>query len=302
MKKILLFSFLAIIIPIFVTNIIFKKNTNQLIYEENMQIRIKRKSGNIDVMPLEVYLVGVLAGEMPLTFTDEALKAQAIASRTYALKKMENNINNTYDVVDTVQNQVYLDEKYLKSAWKTEYEKNIDRLKKIVSETRGIYLTYNGKTIESFYFSTSSGLTENSEDIFGISLPYLQNVKSSWDNISPVYIESKKFTMKDFCDLLKIINDGYLKIEIIKRTNAGSVKTILINEKEYLGAKLVSNLNLKSANFDIAISNGEVLVTTKGYGHGVGMSQYGAQAMSLLGYNYQEILKYYYKDVEFKKI
>ena len=302
MKKILLFSFLAIIIPIFVTNIILKKNTNQLIYEENMQIRIKRKSGNIDVMPLEVYLIGVLAGEMPLTFTDEALKAQAIASRTYALKKMENNINNTYDVVDTVQNQVYLDEKYLKNAWKTEYEKNIDRLKKIVSETRGIYLTYNGKTIESFYFSTSSGLTENSEDIFGISLPYLQNVKSSWDNISPVYIESKKFTMKDFCDLLKIINDGYLKIEIIKRTNAGSVKTILINEKEYLGAKLVSNLNLKSANFDIAISNGEVLVTTKGYGHGVGMSQYGAQAMSLLGYNYQEILKYYYKDVEFKKI
>lgn len=302
MKKILLFSFLAIIIPIFVTNIILKKNTNQLIYEENMQIRIKRKSGNIDVMPLEVYLIGVLAGEMPLTFTDEALKAQAIASRTYALKKMENNINNTYDVVDTVQNQVYLDEKYLKNAWKTEYEKNIARLKKIVSETRGIYLTYNGKTIESFYFSTSSGLTENSEDIFGISLPYLQNVKSSWDNISPVYIESKKFTMKDFCDLLKITNDGYLKIEIIKRTNAGSVKTILINEKEYLGAKLVSDLNLNSANFDIAISNGEVLVTTKGYGHGVGMSQYGAQAMSLLGYNYQEILKYYYKDVEFKKI
>ena len=292
MKKILLFSFLAIIIPIFVTNIILKKNTNQLIYEENMQIRIKRKSGNIDVMPLEVYLIGVLAGEMPLTFTDEALKAQAIASRTYALKKMENNINNTYDVVDTVQNQVYLDEKYLKNAWKTEYEKNIDRLKKIVSETRGIYLTYNGKTIESNHIV---------KDIFGISLPYLQNVKSSWDNISPVYIESKKFTMKDFCDLLKITNDGYLKIEIIKRTNAGSVKTILINEKEYLGAKLVSNLNLKSANFDIAISNGEVLVTTKGYGHGVGMSQYGAQAMSLLGYNYQEILKYYYKDVEFKK-
>lgn len=302
MKKILLFSFLAIIIPIFVTNIILKKNTNQLIYEENMQIRIKRKSGNIDVMPLEVYLIGVLAGEMPLTFTDEALKAQAIASRTYALKKIENNINNTYDVVDTVQNQVYLDEKYLKNAWKTEYEKNIARLKKIVSETSGIYLTYNGKTIESFYFSTSSGLTENSEDIFGISLPYLQNVKSSWDNISPVYIESKKFTMKDFCDLLKISNDGYLKIEIIKRTNAGSVKAILINEKEYIGAKLVSNLNLKSANFDIAISNGEVLVTTKGYGHGVGMSQYGAQAMSLLGYKYQEILKYYYKDVEFKKI
>ena len=214
MKKILLFSFLAIIIPIFVTNIILKKNTNQLIYEENMQIRIKRKSGNIDVMPLEVYLIGVLAGEMPLTFTDEALKAQAIASRTYALKKMENNINNTYDVVDTVQNQVYLDEKYLKNAWKTEYEKNIARLKKIVSETRGIYLTYNGKTIESFYFSTSSGLTENSEDIFGISLPYLQNVKSSWDNISPVYIESKKFTMKDFCDLLKIKSEHIAILEM----------------------------------------------------------------------------------------
>ena len=182
-------------------------------------------------------------------------------------------------MVDTVQNQVYLDEEYLKQAWSVNYADNINRLRKIVLETKGEYLTYENNTIEAFYFSTSSGTTENSKEIFGISLPYLQNVKSTWDEISPVYEDIKRYKMIKFCELLEI--------ECSQEINVSN---------------LVNKLSLRSSNFSISIDKDEVLIKTKGYGHGVGMSQYGAQAMSLLGYKHQEILKYYYKNVEIKKI
>ena len=302
MKKILLFSLVIIIIPTIMTTIMKKEDKNDFIYEENKLIRVKRKNGNVEVIPLEKYIVGVLAGEMPLNFTDEALKAQAIAARTYALKKMENNVNNEYDVVDTVQNQVYLDEEYLKQVWSVNYADNINRLRKIVLETKGEYLTYENNTIEAFYFSTSSGTTENSKEIFGISLPYLQNVKSTWDEISPVYEDIKRYKIIKFCELLEIECSQEININIIKRTTAGTVKEFKINNINYNVSNLVNKLSLRSSNFSISINKDEVLIKTKGYGHGVGMSQYGAQAMSLLGYKYQEILKYYYKNVEIKKI
>lgn len=302
MRKILLFSLLIILIPTLIVNIFIKDEEIKFIYHENMYIRVKRKSGEIDKVPLEEYIVGVLAGEMPLSFSDDAFKAQAIAARTYAFKKMENNVNNEYDVVDTVQNQVYLDFDYLESVWKEKYTDNINRLKKIVLATEGCYLTYEGKTIEAFYFSTSSGMTENSYDVFGTSLPYLQNVSSSWDNISPVYREIKKYKLLDFYNILKLEYNEDLNIEIIEKTIAGRIKKIKINNKIYTGSEIVNLFELRSANFIIESSNNSVNITTKGYGHGVGMSQYGAHAMSIQGYNYEEILKYYYKGVEIKKI
>lgn len=302
MKKILLFSLLIILIPTLIVNIFIKDEEIKFIYHENMYIRVKRKNGEIDKVPLEEYIVGVLAGEMPLSFSDDAFKAQAIAARTYALKRMENNVNNEFDVVDTVQNQVYLDFDYLESVWKEKYTDNINRLKKIVLATEGCYLTYEGKTIEAFYFSTSSGMTENSYDVFGTSLPYLQNVSSSWDNISPVYREVKKYKLLDFYNILKLEYNEDLNIEIIEKTIAGRIKKIKINNKIYTGSEIVNLFELRSANFVIESSNNYINITTKGYGHGVGMSQYGAHAMSIQGYNYEEILKYYYKGVEIKKI
>ena len=126
MKKLLLFSFLIVFIPYLVVSIFIRENEIKFIYHGDINVRVKRQNGNIDLVPLEDYVVGVVAGEMPLTFHDEALKAQAVAARTYVLKKIMQNKDNEYDVVDTVMNQVYLDNDYLKQVWNSSYINNIN--------------------------------------------------------------------------------------------------------------------------------------------------------------------------------
>ena len=170
-----------------------------------MVIRVKRSNEKIEEVPFEQYIIGVLAGEMPINFDIEALKAQAVASRSYVMKKMAYNKDNEYDVVDTVENQVYLDDNYLKEAWKENYIENINKLKTAVLETKGEYLEYNNEVVEAFFFSTSSGKTENSEEIFGIEASYLKSVDSNWDSIvSPVFTSNNYFTLNDFCNKLYI--------------------------------------------------------------------------------------------------
>ena len=167
MKKLILYVVLFILLPCFIVLCFYDVTSEHLFFVKNKNIRVLRNSTNkIEVIPLEEYIVGVLAGEMPLSFNEEALKAQAVASRSYALKKMIYNKNNKYDVVDTVSNQVYLDNDELKKSWKDNYEKNILKLKKIVNETKGEFVTYNGEVIDAFFFSTSTGITENSENVF----------------------------------------------------------------------------------------------------------------------------------------
>lgn len=302
MKKMLLFSLIIILIPTVVVNIFIKDEEIKFEYHENMVIRVKRSDGNIEKMPFEDYIVGILAGEMPVSFHSEALKAQAVAARTYAMKKMALNVNNDYDVVDTVANQVYLDINYLKNTWQDNYVNNINILKKAVLETYGEYLEYKGEVIEAFFFSTSTGKTENSEDIFGTYLPYLRSVESTWDEISPVYEEKNYYTLKEFYEALDLKFSTELNITVKKTTSTGRVKEILINNKKFTGSDIATLLNLRSSFFEIIQDNNTVIINTKGYGHGVGMSQYGAEAMSVNGYTYEQILKYYYQGVEIKKI
>jgi len=302
MKKMLLFSLIIILIPTIVVNVFIKDEEIKFEYHENMIIRVKRSSGNIEKIPFEDYIVGILAGEMPVSFHSEALKAQAVAARTYAMKKMALNVNNDYDVVDTVANQVYLDIGYLKDAWQDKYVSNINILKTAVLETYGQYLEYKGEVIEAFFFSTSTGKTENSEDIFGTYLPYLRSVDSTWDNISPVYEEKNYYTLKEFYDALDLEFSTVLNISVKKTTSTGRIKEIVINNKKFTGSDIATSLDLRSSYFEIFQDNNTVIINTKGYGHGVGMSQYGAEAMSENGYTYEQILKYYYQGVEIKKI
>lgn len=302
LKKVLLFCLLIILIPVIVVNTFIKTDEIKFEYKENMLVRVKRTNGNIEKIPLEEYIVGVLAGEMPITFNSEALKAQAVAARTYVLKHMSYNIKKDYDVVDTVMDQVYLDNNYLKEAWGNKYINNINILRKIALETYGEYMTYEDNIIEAFYFSTSPGQTENSEDIFTNKVPYLRSVDSSWDNISPVYEETKYFTLLDFFQKLNIKYSNELKIEYLKKTNTGRSKIIRINNIQKDAKDITSALGLRSTYFNIEQINNIVKIETKGYGHGVGMSQYGAEAMSRLGYTYQDILKHYYQGIEIKKV
>ena len=303
MKKLIIVVVVIILIPYLIVSGFYDVSKEHLFFVKNKNIRVLRKETNkIETIPLEEYIIGVLAGEMPLSFEEEALKAQAVASRSYAMKKMIYNKNNKYDVVDTVMNQVYLSDDILKKSWKENYEKNISKLKKIVNETKDEYVTYNNEVIDAFFFSTSTGITENSENVFGKPLPYLKSVISTWDEISPLYRVTKKYSLKDFYNQLSLEYNKELKIKYISISQTGKVDKIMINNKEISAKKIVDTFNLKSYYFKIEEKNGEVIITTSGYGHGVGMSQYGANAMASKGYNYKEILKYYYTGVEIKKI
>ena len=301
-KKILLFSCLIIFIPVITVSIFIRNDEITFNFSENSVVRVYREeTGVIDVVPIEEYVVGVLAGEMPVSFEIEALKAQAVASRSYVMKQIEKNINNNYDVVDTVMNQVYLDREHLISVWSSSYIDNINKIKLAVLSTKGEYLSYNGKVAEALFFSTSPGITENSEEIFVSKEPYLRSVVSTWDEISPVYSITLTYSLKEFCNLLNIAYKESLNIEILDKTTTGRIKKIKINNKELTGNYVCYNLSLNSTYFEIIQDGEKVIVKNKGYGHGVGMSQYGAEGMARAGYTYDKILKYYYQNIEIKK-
>ena len=305
MKKIIMFIILLIFIPFFIV-IIYNKNYKkiELNYINTTYIRVKRlKTNNIEKIPLEQYVVGVLAGEMPINFDEEALKAQAVASRSYALKKMEYNKNNDYDVVDSILNQVYLDENYLKAAWGISYVKNINKLRKVVNATIDEYLEYNGEIVDAMFFSTSNGYTEDSKVVFNIDCEYLKSVESPWDKeVSSAYLTTKTINLTEFYKKLSLLYNKNLNIKIIKRSNTGRIQVISINGKEFIGTDVYNKLGLRSTDFEIELLGDNVKITTKGYGHGVGMSQYGAQGMSKKGYNYEDILKHYYRNINIKKL
>lgn len=304
MKKIILLILLIIFIPYFIVTFFIKDDNIKFYYSSNMNIRVKREStGKIEEVPFEEYVVGVLAGEMPVNFELEALKAQAVAARTYVMKKMKANYKEEYDVIDTVENQVYISEEELKEKWADEYQNKINKIKQAVVETKGEYLTYEGEVIEALFFSTSVGKTENSEEIFSEKLPYLRSVDSSWDEeVSPVFNDSFEFSLQEFYERLNIEYNESLNFEITKTTSTGRVKVVVINGNEFTGSKIFSLLNIRSTFFNINQVGNNVIITTKGYGHGVGLSQYGALAMAKKGYNYQDILSYYYQGTKLEKI
>ncbi len=311
-KKLFFCLFVVLVIPTCII-LIFPKEKEQKkqgsIINNNLSlddkiVRVRRVSKNkIEEVPLEDYVLGVVSGEMPISFTEEALKAQAVCARTYVIRKMENNKNKEYDVVDTIDNQVYQDIEQLQNKWKSKYEENVQKLKKIVKETEKEYLTYDGKVIEVFFFSTSNGHTENSEEVFTKALPYLKSVDSSFDEeVSPVFKKEVEMSLSDFYTKLSLPYSKKLEYKVLERTQAGSVKKIKINGKEYKGTEVRKLLGIRSTYFELLVNGTNVSIKTTGYGHGVGMSQYGALALSNKGYTYDKILKYYYQGVEIEKI
>lgn len=306
MKKILLFTLIIIIIPILivgldgVTDIISKMKYGSY---SNKVIRVKRNStGNIEEVPLEDYVIGVVAGEMPASFKIEALKSQAVASRTYVLKKTESN-KKDYDVEDNTSNQVYIDDAQMKEKWQGNYESNLQKVKEAVAATKGEVILYKNTIIDAMFFSTSNGYTENSGDVFSSNEPYLVSVSSSWDEKeSPVFSSTNEFSKKNFLFNLGLDTNSEIKISNIKKTKTGRVKSIMINQKEFTSNEIRKAFSLRSTSFSIEQTSEKIIFHVNGFGHGVGMSQYGANGMAKAGYKYQDILKHYYKDCDIKKI
>lgn len=302
LKKILFFSFLMIFIPFIIVNTFIREDEIKFNFNSNTMVRVYRElSKEIIKVPLEEYVIGVVSAEMPASFSFEALKAQAVASRTYVMNKIVNNKDMEYDVYDSVTSQVYLSEDELRKKWGKDYVENSNKIKLAVLETLGEFLTYEGEIIESFFFSTSTGYTENSEDVFSEKLPYLRSVESKWDLDSPVFVDQKEMDLSLFLKALDLSSNNKLVIKVTSKTSTGRVKKIEINGIEFLGKDVCSKLNLRSTFFEIIQNGNTVIINTRGYGHGVGMSQYGANGMAISGHTYEEILKYYYQGVKLEK-
>ena len=255
------------------------------------------------VMETDEYITGVVAAEMPAEFEFEALKAQSVAARTYLIKK---GFCDAYDdcniCTDSSHCQAYKSVEELKSIWCDDFKKYYNKISKAVSETKGEILTYNNEPISAVFHSTSSGKTENSEDVWQSALPYLRSTDSIYDTESPKYYSSKTIPLSEFIDNIlssdASVDFSCVIIGDITRTAGGSVDKITIGNRVFDGTEIRKLFDLNSANFEIQQTDDNITFNVFGYGHGVGMSQYGANYMAKKGYNYHDILHKYYQDIE----
>ncbi|MGM9877303.1 MAG: stage II sporulation protein D [Bacilli bacterium] len=276
-------------------NDLIKQDINIDFEDKNTQIIKLQYNNRVIDLELEDYVVGVVACEMPASFELDALKSLSVAARTFALYKLSKNEN--YIMKSGTSDQCYISTSTMKKNWGSKYEENYNKIKTAVDSTSGEYLTYKDEVIISFYFSISNGYTENCENVFSQKLDYLKSVDSSWDKKYGYKEKEVKFTIKDFLNKLGINGNIISNIDI-NRSQTGRVNEITINNKSFKGTKFRTLLSLRSTDIEISYDKEYVYITTKGYGHGVGMSQYGANAMASEGYKYDEILKYYYTGVK----
>lgn len=265
-------------------------------------------------MPLEDYVKGVVAAEMPAEFHEEALKAQAVASRTYALERTKKYPAGHPDhpgapLCTGVHCQAYLSLQELEEAHSSKWvEQYWGKIEDAVDSTKNEVIYYDGELIEPLYHSTSGGMTEDSEDVFAVSYPYLKSVLSPYEEGAPKLKSTSTFTVNEFIDKIKenypeanITKDNMAeKIKVVERTESGRIKKLMIDGIVIEGSKIRSIFNLNSTNFKITLNlkTNTVEIETTGYGHGVGMSQWGANGMTKQGKNYKEILCHYYQGVE----
>lgn len=252
---------------------------------------------------LEQYVRGVVAAEMPIEFELEALKAQAIAARTYIVRRFARQDVTGVPVAgawvtDTVAHQAYLTDDEIAGKWaEPEREANLAKLDRAVRETRHLIMTHGGEPILATYFSTSNGHTENSEDYWSEPLPYLRSVESGWDReVSPVFRTESRLSIEDFAGKLGIDKGKAGQIKVLEQSAGGRIKEIRIGGKTFTGREVRERLGLPSTGFAIRVGE-DVTITATGSGHGVGMSQYGAQGMALEGYKAEDILKHYYSGI-----
>ncbi|WP_419875598.1 stage II sporulation protein D [Candidatus Pristimantibacillus sp. PTI5] len=275
---------------------------------DHLVIRVyMTKEERIERVPLETYVRGVVAAEMPIGFELEALKAQAIAARTYMIRRIVQGNDSGVpvkgaDVTDTVEHQVYVSLADLARKWpKADQKTNMKKLNDAVAETRGKIITYKGDPIEAAFFSTSNGYTENSEDYWKQEIPYLRSVASPWDEaISPRYKETVELSLKEFYNKLGVSGKSSAKsaIRIVEKTAGNRISKIVIGGATFTGREVREKLGLASSQFTWKIKGGTIAITTYGYGHGVGMSQWGANGMAQSGASAEQILAHYYSSVQ----
>ncbi len=264
---------------------------------------------------LEEYLIGVVAGEMPASFEREALKAQAVAARTYIINREKANNKESLELhkgavicTDSTHCKAYISTEQTKVNWKEQWEENYAKIKSCVEETAGMIITYNNEPISAVFHSTSSGRTENAEDVWGGTVPYLKSVISEGEELSPRYSSTVEVPFSEFQEKLRqqhsdisFHSEPANWIEGIERAESGSVKTIRICGKVMKGTEIRQLFGLRSTNFTLGMKDGLIIFQVTGNGHGVGMSQYGANYAAAQGASYEEIIRKYYQGVSLEK-
>lgn len=336
MKKVLIYLIIFIII-VFILPILFtqrKNNKNKDIectvnsentglenntnvennvdvqYEYNKFSTIKlyhKKSEEIEELPIDEYLYGVVSSEMPADFEIEALKAQAIVARTYTIYQILNN-NKKHQDADICDDfsccQAWISKEERIQKWNQDIaEENWNKIVNAVDSTKGKIIVYDGKPIDAFFHANSGGTTEDVSNVWGNnSMPYLQSVETSGEDAYTQYSSEVEIKKDELLKKLNIKNNEQIDwnefIKILEYTNSGRVKTIKIGESTYSGTEIRSKLGLKSTNFKVEISDDSIKFIVIGYGHGVGMSQTGANSMAKNNKNFEEIIKHFYTGVE----
>lgn len=265
-------------------------STNNTTNSSVSEIIVYRSNGSVINLNMTDYLIGVVSSEMPASFNLEALKAQSVLARTYVLKAKQTGKKLT----DTVSTQSYIDIDQMKNKWGNSFNTYYNKIKNAVENTNGEYLSYNGNYVEALYHSTNNGKTESSLDVFGNYYPYLISVSSEYDKNTSSYLRTINMPLDAISNKLGLSLNNDSVISILSYTDGGNIKEININGNNFSGKKVRELLGLRSADFDISISDNNANITTRGYGHGVGMSQYGANGMANAGYSYKDILSHYY--------
>jgi len=251
----------------------------------------------VEIMSATDYIFGVVAAEMPALYESEALKAQAVAAYSFACIRRAQNKNLQYDIsTDATLDQSYISVEAAKLRWGEKFDEYQEKIRSAVESVSGKTVRYKGEIALTLYHAVSSGKTENSSDVWGGEYEYLTSVDSVWDKLSPNYINSKTFTIEELKEKLGDYNFASANIKT-EKTTVGTVKTLNVDGKKISGEDLRKKLELYSTNFTVKASSEGVTFNTFGYGHGVGMSQFGADYMAKQGADYKEILKHYYKNV-----
>lgn len=256
--------------------------------------------GALVEIPLDEYVTGVVLAEMPADFELEALKAQAVACRTFTLKSMQRSKHkDAFVCTDPACCQAFISpSEYAGSA------SNLEKVYLATIETEDEVIMFQGNLIEATYFSCSGGQTEAAIAVWGSDVPYLQSVDSPGEEISNNYETTESFSHTDFKQMLGLPTNMSLNEKNIDMTYTvgGGVATLVIDDFTFSGVQARALLNLRSTIFTMEITNDSVLITTKGYGHRVGMSQYGAEVMAIGGSLYNEILQHYYSGTDLVKL
>ncbi len=304
----LLFITLLICFPLFLVQFFYSQEPK--ILPESPVVSVMAPNGDELQLMLEEYVVGVVAAEMPASFEPEALKAQAIVARTYVLMHLPKpvgaaDLNQDVTVSSNPGNfQAFITEEEMKERWHDQADFYLEKIRTAVYNTYGLVVTYNGEMVTTPYSSTCGGCTEDNADVWGSDLPWLQSVPCTWDEEAPRYHGEVEMTLKKAAQKLSdatntnVNAQDIAKMKQVSKTVGGRVKEVKIGEKSYLGTQLRTAWGLNSTNFCWQVDGSNINFSTIGYGHGVGMCQYGANGMAKAGKTAQEILAYYYQGIK----